>query len=76
MTTHHGRLNRLVLLGVLVLGVTATAAEGRGRMGGPDPLGVGDPAFASRLVSVDGKGEFDLAVSDGRPVAFVFGSYT
>ncbi len=64
------------LLVALVLGLTYSAADGRGRMGGRDPLDVGAPAFATRLVTASGSGAFDLAASDGRPVAFVFGSYT
>ena len=65
-----------MLATLVLLALATTPAIGQGRRGSPDSMSVGDPAFATRLASLDGKSEFDLARAGGKPVAFVFGSYT
>ena len=64
----------LALLSVLLASTPALARGGDFR--GKDSLFAGDPAFATRMESLDGKRTFDLTESAGRPIVLVFGSYT
>jgi hypothetical protein len=64
----------LVLLATLLASTPAMARGGDLR--GKDSLFAGDPAFATRMESLDGKRTFDLSESEGKPIVFVFGSYT
>ncbi len=71
-------VKRTLLILVLFAGLVASAqamARGGG-MRGTDTLFAGDPAFATRMESLDGKRTFDISESEGKPIVFVFGSYT
>jgi hypothetical protein len=68
---------RRALATLVLLVLIGAAGEARARgMRGTDSMSAGDPAFATRLESLDGKRAVDVLESGGRPVVLVFGSYT
>jgi len=67
---------RRIAMPLAVLLLLAADAASRGGQGGRVPLAVGDVGFVVKLDAADGKSSFDASETDGKPVAFVFGSYT